>query len=38
MYRADRQLICNTCAIIKTGEISYNFENEDMDFSERKMS
>ena len=44
IYRADRQLICNTCdevsnaAVIKTGEFSYNFENEEMDFSERKMS
>ena len=44
IYRADRQLICNTCdevsnaAVIKTGEFSYNFENEEMDFSEGNMS
>ena len=44
IQRADRKLICNTCdevsnaAVIKTGKFSYNFENEEMDICEGKMS
>ena len=44
IHRVDRQLIFNICdevanaAVIKTREFSYNFENEEMDFSEGNMS
>ena len=41
--QADRQFFCNTCDIVYiaavriAGEFSYNFENEEMDFSEGNM-
>ena len=44
IHRVDRQFIFNICnevanaAVIKTRNFSYNFENEEMDFSEGSMS